>query len=370
MEIIHVILGKANPDRMNGVNKVVHQLATRQVSAGYHVRVWGITNNPVHDYPERDYKTELFAAAKIPFTVGNDFKKAIHQLPKGVVFHLHGGFIPVMYAIAGLLGSISIPYIFTPHGSYNTIAMQKSAFRKKLYFRFFEKSLLKSASSIHNLGQSEIEGLNEIFPNNKSVLIPYGFERIDPCAGVIKNSQFIIGFCGRIDIYTKGLAELLRGFAKFNQSYADSQLWIIGDGNERITLEHLAQSLNIAQSVIFHGSKYGQDKIALLQQLDVFAAPSRNEGMPTAVLEASALGIPCLVTTATNTGEIIKKYDAGEVLHHTDENEIADGIIKLYKRIVSDREADQLKSNALKMIDAEFNWALIVEKLYQVYRAA
>jgi hypothetical protein len=33
MEIVHLILGKANPDRMNGVNKVVYQLATYQTIA-------------------------------------------------------------------------------------------------------------------------------------------------------------------------------------------------------------------------------------------------------------------------------------------------------------------------------------------------
>ena len=45
MEIIHIVLGKANPDRMNGVNKVVYQLATKQADFGEKVAVWGITND-------------------------------------------------------------------------------------------------------------------------------------------------------------------------------------------------------------------------------------------------------------------------------------------------------------------------------------
>ena len=55
MEIIHIILGKANPERMNGVNKVVHEMASNQTQRGYEVMVWGITTNPVHDYPERGF---------------------------------------------------------------------------------------------------------------------------------------------------------------------------------------------------------------------------------------------------------------------------------------------------------------------------
>ena len=59
MEIIHLILGKANPERMNGVNKVVHEMATNQVQRGYLVQVWGITPKPVHDYPDRIFTTCL-----------------------------------------------------------------------------------------------------------------------------------------------------------------------------------------------------------------------------------------------------------------------------------------------------------------------
>jgi len=46
MRVIHVVLGKANPDRMNGVNQVVHHLATEQVERGDEVEVWGITADP------------------------------------------------------------------------------------------------------------------------------------------------------------------------------------------------------------------------------------------------------------------------------------------------------------------------------------
>ena len=51
MEIIHLVLGKANPLRMNGVNKVVHELAEQQCASGLKASVWGITAQPVHDYP-------------------------------------------------------------------------------------------------------------------------------------------------------------------------------------------------------------------------------------------------------------------------------------------------------------------------------
>ena len=60
MKIIHLVLGKANPLRMNGVNKLVHEMATTQQEMGYNVNLWGITENPIHDYPPRNYRTVLF----------------------------------------------------------------------------------------------------------------------------------------------------------------------------------------------------------------------------------------------------------------------------------------------------------------------
>ncbi|MFT6199305.1 MAG: hypothetical protein ACJAQ2_001077, partial [Vicingaceae bacterium] len=51
LQVIHVLLGKANPNRMNGVNKMVNSLAEHQSIIGKDVTVWGITKNPVHNYP-------------------------------------------------------------------------------------------------------------------------------------------------------------------------------------------------------------------------------------------------------------------------------------------------------------------------------
>ena len=371
MEIIHLVLGKANPCRMNGVNKVVNELATRQVISGATVEVWGITNNPVHDYPPRNYTTQLFQALKNPFSLSLELKNAIRIRQGNVVFHLHGGFIPAMYSVALLLKKHDIPLVFTPHGSYNTIALHKNGLTKRIYFSLFEKRLLAAATHIHCLGKSEVSGLNAIYPNNKAVLIPYGFEIPGPTRSVAAAATpFIIGFCGRIDIYTKGLRELMRGFMLFNRRYPESQLWIIGDGAERAKLEKMARYWGIDHAIVFYGSRYNEEKNNLLQQCHVFAAPSRNEGLPTAVLEAAALGVPCLVSEATNTGDMIRQYDAGYVIQTTDEFLVYHAIVHLYERIVEQKGLAVLKQHSRQMVSEAFNWNTIVSKFLPLYTAA
>ncbi|MBB5647184.1 glycosyltransferase family 4 protein [Pedobacter cryoconitis] len=371
MEIIHLILGKANPERMNGVNKVVHEMATRQCESGENVEVWGITNHPVHDYPVRSFTTRLFQSERNIFWLSDVLKKEISAKQKGTIFHLHGGFIPQMYSASMWMKKNKIPFIITPHGSYNKIAMLKNKFLKQLYFHFFERKMLSAANSIHSLGQSEIDGLQSVFPNDKSVLIPYGLESLKELVQWKNTGEFIVGYCGRLDLYTKGLIELLQGFALFRQEQTGAKLWIIGDGKDqdKEKLIKVATAMNIQNSIVFFGSRYGEEKNILLLHINVLAVPSRNEGLPTVVLEAAAMGIPCLVTRATNTGDYINRYIAGIVIEHTDPNEIHYGLKRLYYAMQTEIGTQAIRANARRMIKEAFDWKLILGRFHKLYEA-
>jgi len=370
MEIIHIVLGKANPNRMNGVNKVVFQLASEQAKAGRKVSIWGITKNLSHDYGERAFETFLFKAQKNPFGICKELKDAIATKKGTATFHLHGGWVPVFYRISSELAKSGIPFIFTPHGAYNTIAMRRSKISKKLYFSLFEKPLLNRASKIHCIGESEVTGLRRIFPNDKSMLTPYGFKaNAKEISLEAKNeNNFIIGFVGRLDIYTKGLDLLLEAFKSYAAHDITARLWIVGDSEERKSLEQQAAQLEIKDKVVFWGSKFGHDKDELMEQMHVFAHPSRNEGLPASVLEASTMGIPCLVTKATNVGQVVRTYEAGLAVE--DENKIAlENALNDLKRQWSIDRLAQMGINARKMVNEEFNWNHIIgkfDKMYQV----
>jgi len=256
----------------------------------------------------------------------------------------------------------------SPHGAYNTIAMQRSKWMKKQYFNFFEKKLLKRAAKIHSIGESEVEGLEKMFPNNKAFLLPYGFEapKIEP---INKNekSDFIIGFVGRLDIYTKGLDLLLEAFEQFQKSNSNSKLWIVGDSAERTRLEQMIAEKNLKSEVILWGSKFGKEKDDLMQKMTVFVHPSRNEGLPAAVLEASNMGIPSVVSKATNVGAFITKWNAGVAIENEDSKALVDAFVFLYD-LWKNKQLDEMSENAKNMVKTAFSWDNIVEdfdKLYQ-----
>jgi glycosyltransferase involved in cell wall biosynthesis len=367
MEIVHLILGKANPNRMNGVNKVVYQLATYQTIANKNVSVWGITQNPVHDYGERNFKTELFQAHKNPFKIDGVLKKKLIASRKDIIVHLHGGWVPIYASIARFLHKHHIPFVLTPHGAYNQIAMQRSNWTKKIYYYLFEKKVLDFAQKIHSLGESEVIGLNSFYPNKKSFLLPYGFEASAALHNSTKkNEVFTIGFVGRLDVYTKGLDLLIEALGLVKKKGIPFTLWLIGEGeNEKVKL--LVQQHSIEKETQLYGGKYGEEKDNLIAQMSVFAHTSRNEGLPTSVLEAANLGIPCLVSIATNIHTYVEQYHAGKVVTNEDIVAIEDAISSFYSEWQSTK-LETYKPCAQKMVSEGFAWKNIVESFDQLYK--
>lgn len=365
MEIIHIVLGKANPDRLNGVNKVVYNMATEQTKAGKNVKVWGITDNPIHDYPDRNFKTELFKGSKFPFFVDSELKTAILD-HKNAVFHLHGGWVPVFSSLAKFFKKHQIKFVLTPHGAYNEVAMKKSWFTKKIYFHLFEKSVLYAVHKVHSIGKSEVDGLKLISPASASFLLPYGFKYINSENIVSKNEAFTVGFVGRLDTHTKGLDLLMKAFYEFQKIEKNSTLWIVGDGEGRAFIEKFILEKNL-NNVVLWGKKFGQEKDDLISKMHVFAHPSRNEGLPTAVLEAAALGVPTIVTEATNVAKYVHDFKAGISIADNDVSELISALNQINKSY----KTNQVKSyteGAENMLKQVFSWSVLVDKYDTLYK--
>jgi glycosyltransferase involved in cell wall biosynthesis len=97
----------------------------------------------------------------------------------------------------------------------------------------------------------------------------------------------------------KDLGSLLHAFRRIHDTLARTELWLIGDGPERGRLEALASDLEIAQCVTFMGMR--ADVPRLLPAADLFCLSSLSEGLPIALLEAMACGLPIV---ATSVGDV------------------------------------------------------------------
>ena len=373
MKIIHLVLGKANPNRMNGVNKVVHCLSQAQTALGANVEVWGITPTPndTSEIPPRDFDTKLFPALSHKFWVDDSLKNALKSKNEKIV-HMHGGFIPEFFHLQRFLTKNNIPFMITPHGCYNLKSMENGKQKKNTYFQLFERRLLNNAKYLHCLGKSEKNAVAKMAPEVKSVIVPNG-QQIEDLSFNYENLKEekipVIGFCGRMDKKMKGLDLLLKGYAQFKKQFKkQAKIWLIGGGYDIEELQQLSNSLQVNDDVVFFGPKFGNEKLNTLANCDVFYHPSRYEGMPMSILEACGLGLPCVVSDATNMAEYIKQNDAGLILEPNTIESVAQSFIRI-DSLFKSSELSSKGVNAKKMIETQFSWESIAKKFIQLYAA-
>lgn len=129
---------------------------------------------------------------------------------------------------------------------------------------------------------------------------------------VVKKSEtlrkadcFTFLFVGRM-VGDKGINELVEAFLRLLKNHK-ARLLLVGrledelDPLSTLTMDRIACTPEIE----FVGPKFGKDLLACYAASDCFAFPSYREGFPNTVLEAGAMGLPCIVTDINGSREII-----------------------------------------------------------------
>ena len=101
--------------------------------------------------------------------------------------------------------------------------------------------------------------------------------------------RFVIGNVGRL-CYQKNQSFLLDVMVEALKIRRDCCLLLVGDGEDRQSLEEKARALGVADHVIFYGTTAKVEE--LFWSMDVFAFPSRFEGLGIVAVEAQTAGLP------------------------------------------------------------------------------
>ena len=151
----------------------------------------------------------------------------------------------------------------------------------------------------------------------------------------------------------KGLDVLIRAFASLPECVREGwTLVLVGDGPERESLEALVNRQGLSSVVSFEG--FRPDPSLFMQRASIFALPSRFEGMPNALLEAMAAGLPSVVSDASpGPLEMVRDGREGLVVRTDDEVAFAAGLERLMKDVLLRQRCGDSARETLRSLDWE-----------------
>jgi len=161
-------------------------------------------------------------------------------------------------------------------------------------------------------------------------------------------------------VAAKGHRILLEALAPLIAEGADLTCSLIGDGPERRSLETLCQELGIAAQVRFLGAMSHQSTLAEVVAADVFVLASFAEGLPVALMEAMALGVPCVSTTIAAIPELISDRVNGLLVPPANSEALSSAIAQL---VHDPNLRRQLGSEARKTAETRYNLATNLDRL-------
>lgn len=171
----------------------------------------------------------------------------------------------------------------------------------------------------------------------------------------------VVGTVGRL-IERKGHRNLLEAWPVVREHHPDAQLVLVGDGPQRESLADRARALDCRESVVFAGLR--DDIPALLALFDVFAFPSYFEGLPGALIEAMAVGLPIVTTPVDGCAELVENYRHGL---HVDVGEPAELAWALVRVLNNPEFARELGDNAQRRAYEECTIDRMVEEFKSLY---
>jgi glycosyltransferase involved in cell wall biosynthesis len=372
MRIAHFLHGRCNPESANGVEKTVYYLSRAQAERGHSVAVVSISEKPA--LPIDGVEVRTYAPGWQPFAIRDRLVADLRAWNPTAV-HLHSGYVPANISLAKELRRSGIPYAVTPNGVLASALLWRKPHLKFPYKYLFEQPFLNRAAFVHAVGDSaEIRKYGVRVP---IVFAPNGFDFASipsdlSSASIVQRWPEATGrrialFLGRLNVKQKGLDLLLRAFQRAAVRSPDVVLVLVGpdcNGGLKV-LKKLAARLGIDHRVFFWGPSVGKDKFDLFTSADVVVYPSRWEGFPFSLIEALAVGRPCLVTQAADPLGLVMRSGSGRIVD-LNISTIGEAISEFTALSRSELMERGVKGRTL--VEQELDWSGIAQTIEHGYR--
>lgn len=168
-----------------------------------------------------------------------------------------------------------------------------------------------SSKPLTIIGNGNINGLDMDFYDRTP-------EVLEKAKAYQKEGTTTYCFVGRI-VGDKGINELVAAFKRLHAEHPATRLLLVGPFEDNLdpVSEETRNTIETLSAIEAVG--WQTDVRPFLAASDVFVFPSYREGFPNVVMQAGALGLPCIVTDINGSNEIIRNGENGVIIPSKDE---------------------------------------------------
>lgn len=361
LSVLHVIQGKADKNRANGVNQVIAGLAKYTAKHGVSVAVLGKAQTVSHEGEviARD-GFEVTAFTKLSTAFRMELRQSLQEAD---VVHLHGTYSPFNIWLGRVCDKANTPYVVTLHGGFSPARNTwKNRLKKRLFHLLFQRRHLEQAAMIQVLTEEESTEALAAFRPKAMRVIPNGVDLDDfppPTDRDQPGPDFRIGYIGRIS-REKNLPALCEAFVNANAK-RKGRLVLAGPGSaegEAIKRRYASRGVELV------GPMFGHDKLAFLDGIDLFVHPSKADVFSISAMEALARGVPMVISRTADTSHFA---DSGAFIMC---EPTAFGLERALNKALDSQEAwPEMVRRGRKLIETRLNWNAAASDLKEAYQS-
>lgn len=280
--------------------------------------------------------------------------------------HLHAHFATESTTVARLAARFAaVTYSFTAHAK--DIYHEDAPFEDR-------RDKLQEAAGVVTVSDYNLRHLQEVFgfAAGRVQRIYNGLELEEFSYDPPHNRTPLIVAVGRL-VEKKGFDDLVQACALLDAGGEEFRCQIVGAGELEQDLRRRIGELGLEERVEMLGPRPQAEVIRLVQEAAVFAAPcvvggdGNRDGLPTVLLEAMALGTPCVSTDVTGIPEVIHDRETGLIVSQHDPAALACAI----RRLLADSPLRvALAEQARKLVEREFDIHRNATAIREMFRQA
>lgn len=172
----------------------------------------------------------------------------------------------------------------------------------------------------------------------------------------------VIGTVARFD-RVKSIGLLVDTLALLRERIPTAHLVLAGGGGEEKDVRRRVARAGLSGSVTFLGTT--KDAVRVLSAIDVFVSTSRKEGLPLAILEAMACGLPVVATRVSGNQDVVVDGVTGVLVPAGSPRDLSDSIAGL---LLDPSRRHSMGEAGRRRVEEEFSEARMLAETAAVYR--